>query len=292
MKKIILFLLAISITCVGTVRNPVYYMKYDDGIALIHQDGSFDYGIDTFGKISYNDNGTVNNASGKKISYNEDGTVKQIGRSKISYYADGRLKQAGSSTINYDKEGRVTRIGSSRVTYNADGTVKNVNHGLAGIKKSFEPILSFEIKGKVVIYINKASEIAFGVVTGGKVSFNKDGRIKSVGSAKVFYNKDDKVKSISGTTIFYDKNGKVKSIGGKSFSINKEGQLNYIGSAKITYNKEGKIIRTGNGVIAIFKNLREIKPKDKKEEIPSLPFSRKSQDKNKEGIKNKKEIKK
>jgi len=180
MKKFIFFLSALSIICLGGAIDPVYYMHFKDGIALIHQDGSFDYGVDSFGVVTYNADGKVRNASGKKISYNEDGSVKRIGRAKISYYEDGRLKQAGGKTLFYDNEGRVTRIGSSRIVYNKDGTVKSVSHGLAALKKSFEPILCFEVKGKLVVYINKLNEVAFGVVAGGSVFFNKDGKIKSV----------------------------------------------------------------------------------------------------------------
>ncbi len=272
MKKFILLLLALSIICVGEIIDPVYYLRYEDGIALVHQDGSFDYGIDTFGRIFYNPNGTVNNASGKKISYNKDGSVKRIGSSKISYYEDGRLKRAGGSNLFYDKKGRVTRIGNSRITYNADGTIKNASHGLAGLKKDFEPIFSFEIKDKLVVYVNCTGETAFGIVSGGSVFFNKDGIIKSVGPGKVFFNKNNKIKSISGITIFYDKDGKVKNIAGKKLLRDENGKIKSVGGSKITYNKKGEIIRTGTGVIPIFKNLRSIKfDSCTKKEIPLLP---------------------
>ncbi len=268
MKKIILFLLTISIVCAGEIIDPVYYLRYENGIGLVHQDGSFDYGVDTFGGIFYNPDGSVKNASGKKISYNENGSVKRIGSAKITYYNDGRLKNAGGSTLFYNKDGKVTRIGSSRITYNSDGKVKNASHGLAGLKKSFDPILAYEIKDKLVVYINKAGETAFGIVSGGSVFYNKEGRIKSVGSGKIFFNNDNKIKSISGTTIFYDNDGKVKNIGGKRLSRDETGRVKRIGGAKITYDKEGRVTRTGTGVIAVFKNRTEIKPK---EEIPPLP---------------------
>jgi|GEM_PF-3581177 len=279
MKKLLFLILLLSTFCFGAVFEPVYFVRVNDGFALIRQDGTFDFGVYSFGGVFYNSDGNVKTASGKKITYNNDGSVKRVGKTKVSYDKSGRIKQLGGKSLFYDNDGRLTRIGSSKITYGNNGKVNRVSDGFALVRDSFKPVLCFEIKGKLVVYINKDNEVAYGIVSGGNVFYNKDGRIKSVGGTKVFYNKDGTVKSIGGTTIFYDKDGMIKNVGGKRFSVDKLGRLQYISEAKITYNKDGKISRTGTGVMPVFQNKKEIKNEIKMEDIPPLPLFKKTETK-------------
>lgn len=96
------------------------------------------------------------------------------------------------------------------------------------------------------MYISQEGKVMdYGAISEEDVSFDFDGRIKSIGDKSIVYDFDGNVKSIGSISISYDFHNRIQSIDSTSFSYNFDDVISEIGKKSIRYDFNDRVIQIG-----------------------------------------------
>ena len=107
---------------------------------------------------------------------------------------------------------------------------------------------SFKINQEnFTLFLSDKGQIAdFNINAKGRVDYDLNGRLRSIGAVGVDYDLDNRIRKIGATSISYNLDNQVSQIGSLRISYNLNNQITGIGSTRISYDFNNRVSSIGD----------------------------------------------